>query len=340
MKCAVKIATILFIIQTLFVNGVVAQQTLLEAKIDSASILIGQQTVMRLTMTVNEGKQVILAVPADTLMSGIEILSASKPDTTLIENNRWVITQDLLITSFDADTTSKLYYLPPIMAIDGADTIYSNRVSLKVSTLPVNVDKPEEFYDIATVWKPPFMLSDYYPLIFGILFGLLLIAVAIYIIRRIRNKKPLLPFVKTAPPLPPHKQAINELDHIKEEKLWQQGRNKEYYTRITETLRRYIDGRFGVNAMEMTSGDILDSIKAENEADSVTDNLKQILVLADFVKFAKHNPLPDENELSMMNAYLFVNQTKPSEPLPEAGKEGEADAETQEKKGGDDNDIR
>ena len=67
------------------------------------------------------------------------------------------------------------------------------------------------------------------------------------------------------------------------------------------------------NAMEMTSGEILDLIRKNSEAQSVYDNLRQILQLADFVKFAKMNPLPDENDLSMMNAYLFVNQTKEEE---------------------------
>ena len=108
-------------------------------------------------------------------------------------------------------------------------------------------------------------------------------------------------------------QAIKELDEIKQQKLWQQGRSKEYYTLITDTLRKYIEERFGINAMEMTSGEILELIRKNSEAQSVYDNLRQILQLADFVKFAKMNPLPDENDLSMMNAYLFVNQTKVEE---------------------------
>ena len=113
--------------------------------------------------------------------------------------------------------------------------------------------------------------------------------------------------------MPEFKQAIKELDEIKQQKLWQQGRSKEYYTLITDTLRKYIEERFGINAMEMTSGEILELIRKNSEAQSVYDNLRQILQLADFVKFAKMNPLPDENDLSMMNAYLFVNQTKVEE---------------------------
>ncbi len=198
-------------------------------------------------------------------------------------------------------------------------------MALKVSTIPVNVDKPEEFYDIKDIWKPPFVLADYYPLIYGILLALFLICVIAYIIKRIRNKQSLIPFKKPEPKLPPHEQAIKELDEIKQQKLWQQGRSKEYYTLITETLRRYIVDRFDINAMEMTSGEILDIIRKQHEADSVYENLKQILNLSDFVKFAKMNPLPDENDLSMVNAYLFINQTKIEEvAVPEAETDGKA----------------
>ena len=290
------------------------QRPLVDVAIDSAAILIGEQTVLHLTVTADQDRPVQVVIPNDTLMAGVEVLNLSKPDSTMIENNRMVIKQDVLITSFD----SSLYLLPPLKVIDGTDTVYSNQVALKVSTLPVNVENPEEFFDIKQVWKPPFVLADYYPIIIGILLVLLLAALAWYIWKRMRERKSLIPFKKEEPKLPPHEQAIKELDEIKQQKLWQQGRSKEYYTLITETLRRYMVDRFGINAMEMTSDEILALIKQTTEAQSVYDNLRQILSLADFVKFAKMNPLPDENDLSLMNAYLFVNQTKVVElPKPE-----------------------
>ena len=292
----------------------VQQRPLIDVAIDSAAILIGEQTVLHLTVTADQDRPVQVVIPNDTLMAGVEVLNLSKPDSTKIENNRMVIKQDVLITSFD----SSLYLLPPLKVIDGTDTVYSNQVALKVSTLPVNVENPEEFFDIKQVWKPPFVLADYYPIIIGILLVLLLAALAWYIWKRMRERKSLIPFKKEEPKLPPHEQAIKELDEIKQQKLWQQGRSKEYYTLITETLRRYMVDRFGINAMEMTSDEILALIKQTTEAQSVYDNLRQILSLADFVKFAKMNPLPDENDLSLMNAYLFVNQTKVVElPKPE-----------------------
>lgn len=287
-------------------NAVAQQRPLIDVSIDSAAILIGEQTVLHLTVTADQDRPVQVIIPNDTLMAGVELLNLSKADSTQIENNRLVIKQDLLITSFD----SALYLLPPLKVIDGVDTVYSNQVALKVSTLPVNAENPEEYFDIKQVWKPPFVWADYLPILLGILLILLLAAAAWYGWKRWKEQKSLIPFKKEEPKLPPHEQAIKELDAIREQKLWQQGLSKAYYTQITETLRRYIDGRFGINAMEMTSGEILDLIRQNDEAKPLYENLRQILSLADFVKFAKMNPLPDENDLSLANAYRFVEQTK------------------------------
>ena len=295
-----------------------AQQTLIDVSIDSAAILIGEQTVLHLTVTTDNGKNVIVPIPNDTLMTGVEVLNIAKADRTVIDNNRLLIKQDILVTSFD----SSLYLLPPFKVIDQTDTIYSNQVALKVSTIPVNIDKPDEFNDIKDTWDPRFVLADYYLLIYGVLFACFLICLIGYILKRLRNRQSIIPFKKQEPKLPPFEMAMKELDEIKQQKLWQQGRNKEYYTLLTDTLRKYMVNRFGINAMEMTSGEILELIRLESEANSSYNSLKQILELADFVKFAKLHPLPDENELSLMNAYLFVNQTKVVEVAsPEESKE-------------------
>ena len=287
--------------------GMQAQRTLIDVKIDEADLLIGEQTILHLTVTTDNGKLVYLPIPLDTLMTGVEVLAISKPDTTAIDNNRLMINQNVLITSFDED----LYFLPPFAVIDDVDTIYSNQVALKVSSIPVDVNAPEVFFDIKEIWKPPFVLADYYPIIFGILLILFLICVIGYIVQRLRKRKSTIPeLLKEELKIPPHEIAIRELNEIKQQKLWQQGRNKEYYTQITDTLRRYIFRRFEINAMEMTSYEILDVITREDDDQSVYDTLKQILQLADLVKFAKLHPLPDENDLSLAYSYLFVNQTK------------------------------
>ena len=290
-----------------------AQQTLIDVKVDTADILVGEQTTLHVTVTTDPNRRIIIPLPSDTLMTGVEVLSVSDADST-VADGRLVIRRDILVTSFD----SSLYLLPPFIAIDGADTIASNQVALKVSTVPVDVDNPEQFYDIKDVWKPPFVLADYYPWIFGVLTALFLICVIGYLVQRYRRHRSEVPVKPAEPELPPYETAIRELDSIKDQKLWQQGLNKEYYTQVTDTLRRYISRRYGVNAMEKTSEEILAIIERESDERSVYDTLRQVLRLSDYVKFAKLHPLPEENDESMRNAYLFVNQTKRAEaPQPD-----------------------
>lgn len=290
-----------------------AQQTLIDVKVDTADILVGEQTTLHVTVTTDPNRRIIIPLPSDTLMTGVEVISVSDADST-VADGRLVIRRDILVTSFD----SSLYLLPPFIAIDGADTIASNQVALKVSTVPVDVDNPEKFYDIKDVWKPPFVLADYYPWIFGVLTALFLICVIGYLVQRYRRHRSEVPVKPAEQELPPYETAIRELDSIKDQKLWQQGLNKEYYTQVTDTLRRYISRRYGVNAMEKTSEEILAIIERESDERTVYDTLRQVLWLSDYVKFAKLHPLPDENDESMRNAYLFVNQTKRAEaPQPD-----------------------
>lgn len=295
-----------------------AQQVLVDVKLDVADIMIGEQTVLHLSVTTDKDQQVLIPLPAEMLIDGVEVLHITPPDTMDIKNNRMTISCDLFITSFD----SSLYLLPAFVAIDGRDTVFSNQVALKVSSPDVNLDNPEEYYDIKNVWRPPFVLSDYYALIYGILFALFLICVIGYFIQRMRNRPEKAAIVDEGPKLPPHEMAIRELKDIREQKLWQQGRSKEYYTEITDTLRRYITARYGTSVMEKTSSEILDVLRNEEPGNKeVYDLLKQILHLSDFVKFAKLHPLPDENDLSMFNANLFVERTKRIEviapPMPD-----------------------
>ncbi|GHS94841.1 hypothetical protein AGMMS50239_23060 [Bacteroidia bacterium] len=295
-----------------------AQPPVIKAVMDSTHILIGHQTQIHLEVAANKNQPLQIPVITDTLINGVEVLAISKIDTTDLGNDRVQLKYHYLITSFD----SALYLLPPFKAVVGTDTAYSESLALNVSTFPVDTVS-KQFYDIKGVIQPKFVWADFLPWIIGIIWGLGLIALIAFIIYRLVNNKPIIPFKKEKPYIPPHTRAIQELDAVKIQKLWQMGKVKEYHSDITDILRKYIDEQFDIPALEMTSGEILDKVKGYSDIDSSYDNLKQILILADFVKFAKYNPLPDENELSLMNAYLFVNHTKKEElPAEETEKEG------------------
>jgi hypothetical protein len=308
MKNRIKKFTII-IFSWISVFSVCAQPPVIKAAIDSTHILIGQQTRIHLEIAANKDQELQIPIIPDTLITGVEVLDISKIDTVDIGNDRIQLKYDYLVTSFD----SALYLLPPFKVISGIDTVYSGELALKVSTLQVDTES-KKFYDIKEVIVPRFYLMDYLPMILLFLSGALLLAIIAFLVYRYITNKPILPFTKKEEPyVPPHIRAIKELDKLKSRKLWQQGKIKEYHSDITDTLRKYVESRFDIGAMEMTSGEILDKIKGYSDVDASYDNLKQILLLADFVKFAKYNPLPDENELSLMNAYLFVNNTKREE---------------------------
>ncbi|MDR0769352.1 MAG: hypothetical protein LBE71_05565 [Dysgonamonadaceae bacterium] len=288
-----------------------AQPPVIKVAIDSVHILIGQQTQIRLEVAANKNQPLQIPVVADTLVNGVEVLDISKIDTTDLGNDRIQLKYRYLITSFD----SALYLLPPFKVIAGRDTVYSEALALNVSTY--QVDTTQQFYDIKDIIQPEFVWTDYLPLLVGIILGLLLIAAVIFIIYRLANRKPVLFFNKEEPYVPPHIHAIQGLDKVKSQKLWQAGKVKEYHSDVTDIVRTYISERFDIPAPEMTSGEILDKIKESGDADTSYGSLKQMLILADFVKFAKYNPLSDENELSLTNAYLFVEQTKKEESAEE-----------------------
>jgi len=335
MKNSYRIRTVAAMLACLWMSVLsLSAQTVVKATIDSTNIMIGEQTKIHLEIAADKNQPIQVPMISDTLMTGVEVLNISKIDTTDIGNNRIQMKYDYLITAFD----SNLYLLPPFQVIAGADTAYSAELALKVSTLPVDTVS-KKFYDIKGVRAPKFVLMDYLPFVLLILAIFAVVALAIFIIYRLLARKSLMPFKKEEPYVPPHVRAIRELDAIKEAKLWQAGKTKEYHSEITDTLRKYIQERFGIGAMEMTSGEILTDIEKRSETDAAYDNLKQILILADFVKFAKYRSLPDENELSMMNAYLFVNTTKKEELPPEEKKEKGETAEKVEETDKNDNSI-
>lgn len=305
-----------------------AQRVSVQATVQPSEILIGERALINLQVIAPKETEILFPVYQDSIVGGLEVLSMGSPDTTITDNVR-TINMKYLVTSFD----STLYFVPSMPVSDGIDTIQSNSFGLKViapqlkdSTLAYleqmnsgqtdSIDFEQlQLNDIKPIQKLPFSWKDFLDFLWIPVIVLLLLAIVgaiIYFIIR-KNKKGY--FFTPPPVLPPHVRAMKSLDKIKTEKIWQQERYKEFYTQLTDVLRRYISERYGVNSLEMTTGEILSTMRTKSEEDSVYENLKQVLVIADLVKFAKHKPFTDENDLSMMNAYFFVNQTKQEELL-------------------------
>lgn len=325
------------LLSLLSISSMQAQKASAHATIQPSEILIGEQALINLQVIAPKDMEILFPIYQDSIVAGLEVLSMGNPDTTIVDNVR-TINVKYLVTSFD----STLYYIPSMPISDGVDTIYSNSFGLKVTAPELkdstvaylermkagetdSIDFNElQLNDIKSIQKAPFSWKDFLSLLWIPLIILILLAIIgaiIYLIIK-KNKKG---YFFTPPPLlAPHVRAMKSLDKIKKEKIWQQERYKEFYTQLTDVLRRYINERYGINSLEMTSGEILSIIRTKAEEDSVYNNLKQVLSVADLVKFAKYKPFIDENDLSLMNSYFFVNQTKEDDPLPDKS-EGDDD---------------
>lgn len=282
------------------------------AAFDRDSIMIGDQ--FNLEVRVEKDMMQVVDFPSlgGEVAPGVEILKEFPADTLSFDGRRQTIAKRYLLTIFD-EGTYNLGLFPVLFADKNiVDTLYS-RDSLRVSvaTFAIDLEKDRPF-DI----KPPQRI----PLRFGEIAGWFFLCVGIaalltiggWLLVRYRKQIPFLGGQK--PSLPPHVEAIRRLEAIHHQKLWQNGRHKQYYTGITDILREYIDRRFGIPAMEMTTDEILAAVAAPG-ADEAVDkkrrsDLGSLLATADLVKFAKFIPGDDESETAYYSAYYFVEETK------------------------------
>ena len=299
-----------------YASSISAQNVNVTATLDSTMIFIGGQIDLKLEISQPNNISINFPLLTDTITKNIEIVEKGDIDTLNIDNERLVLTQLFRVTSFD----SGLHYISPLEfeIIDGESRkiAASNALSLMVVNPFQEVDPEKGVIDIKGPIDAPFKIAEiinYIYLYGGILLALgLLIWLYLYYRKNKIHKDTF--FKKPKPTEPAHIIALRELDKIKESKLWEHDRVKEFYTEVSNTIRNYIEHRYESPALEQTSIEILNSLKSHKEIDKKSmEQLKQVLELSDLVKFAKFTPLADENGLSLMNSYFFVNQTKVDE---------------------------
>ena len=300
----------------------VAGNTTISAKLDSTHVLMGKTIGLHISVVQDrEVNGLMLNLVADTLNAKVEIADKGKADTTALDNNRLQINRDITLQAFDPGT----YQLPAILYVVGGDTLRSKE-TLTLTVDSIKVDPQGKIKDFKPVAEAPFKLLDWVPDFisdywWAWLAGLLLLAFGLYAYFKWYKKgiNPLKPVKKR---LPPYEEAMQALSNLKSRNLWQNGQEKEYYTTLTDILRVYIERRFGINAVEMTSTQIMDKIRQNEDAHIAKEQLNNVLEIADFVKFANMHTLADDNEIAFQRAVNFVEQTKPlPQPNEEEGKE-------------------
>ena len=275
------------------------------AAIDSTTLMIGDQTDLHLRVTQEAGERVEWPVFGESLQDGIEIVDRTIVDSLTLPDGRVQLNQYLTLTS----VKDSLFAIEPIAFASGQDTFRTEGLALNI-VQPFEVDTTLAITDIKDIEKAPIW---WWGIIRWILLaiGCLLLAVGFYYLWRWYKKNHQPEEEPVAPELlrPADEVALEKLDEIKAQKIWKDGKVKEYQTELTDVVREYIGRRFDVQSTEKTSDETLRAMKPLIEKD-LYGKLSKMLQLADLVKFAKWHTTPDENENALITAYDFVNETK------------------------------
>ncbi|MDA3906918.1 MAG: hypothetical protein PF484_12670 [Bacteroidales bacterium] len=274
--------------------------------IDTNAILIGEQVKVNINYQFPSDKQGYFPFLPDSLGPNLEIVERSNIDTSF---NKGITRffQELRVTAFDSG-----YFVLPAFSfgykseLDSAIQIIVSDPHL-INVFTVDADTTQPIKPLVGPMSEPYTLMEFLPWILFILALGALIFTAFYFYRK-RQKKPL--FKKEEPKIPADEKALDDLARLRLKKLWQVGKVKEYYSELTEIVRIYIEERFDVMAIEMTTHEILDGLEKHLINGEVMQKLKGSLELADLVKFAKANPTPLENDTCLNHGIDFVNETK------------------------------
>lgn len=300
----------LYILITLFsVSLSIAQK--LTATIDSSYIELGRQTTIHLVLTQSKDKNYVFQHEDLDSLETIEIVDILPPDT-VPEGMYLKINQDVIITSFDSGS----HIIPALKFVDdlSTETLSSNELELEVKVF-TDDNNTTSLYDIKDIRELPFnwILLIKWLAILTLVIGIcwLLGKYGKILYKKYFTKEEVQMPEEYIEILEPHEIALRALERIKNERKYREAEEgvKIYYTELTDVLRTYFCERFNISAHEMTSGQILQAIKNNEESSLVTNELKIILDKADLAKFAKAGSSISDCEMCLVKAFYIVQNT-------------------------------
>lgn len=296
------------IVLLLFISKLSNGQTA-SAKLSKSDITIGDQIKLTLEFKGPADLNVVFPKFSDTITKNIEVVQSSDIKSTLSSDKKEKsFLQILTVTSFD----SGYFAIPPIRFYYAQDKYtskhYVESQALLLVALPVKIDVQKGIRDIKPPLEAKFTFREAIPYIIAFLIIAAITAFIIYYLKKKRKKEPIFK-IPSKPKLPPHEIALAALEDLRNQKLWQNNKIKEFHSQLTEIIRAYIESRFEIPALEMVSDDIIDSFKRLDLDEKTKSELKEMLTLADLVKFAKESPLPSEHDSSFNKAIDFVKTT-------------------------------
>ncbi len=288
-------------------------QVNVSARLDSVGFFVGQQDGIELQVVMDAGQHLQLprVKKGDMLVPNVEVVDVLNADTQSInDGKRLEIKQKYIITAWD----SSLYSIPPFKVLVDKKPYETKPLAIKVLTLDIDTTQTDRICPPRPVQTIPFCWDDWKYIVYSWLIAIILIAVTVYVWHRTRKGKTVFSFIRVKKKLPPHQVAITEIENIKSQKPWTDNDSKEYYTRLTDVLREYIQDRYGFSAMELTSNEIIQNLIERGDEQSLNE-LRSIFATADLVKFARFQPYMGENDSNLMAALRYVNETKPEEDI-------------------------
>ncbi len=278
-----------------------AQEAKFNAHCDTNSILIGEQVTLHLYAQVTQGSNFVWPILSDTLQH-IEVVKNGSIDTVL-KDNIWELHQAIKLTSFDSGYAA----IPPLTLGIDDKLISSTAIGIEVD-LP-KLQEEQDLYDI----KEPIDAPINWLLILLVVCGILVTALIIWAIVRTIKKRKDLPAAVNTQTISPYDYALQQLQKIEREQLWQQNKLKEYYTRITDVARLFLNQQANLPAMESTAQEVNEMMEPLALNELLLARMKQLMELSMMVKFAKKEASGNSHKEAMETIKAFLLALKPTE---------------------------
>jgi len=306
-KVSISMKTILVLTIMVGLFPEKAHSSQARVKIVPDTILIGQPSTLSIQVDVNQGELVILPDMTGSIYQNIEFWGMGI-DTIPIDDERLEM---VFILPFTSWTAGSYQFDPlPLTILQNGDTLKIESNPFSIEVLTIDIDEDADIYDIKPIKIMRASLKEI--LTYFIPIVLLLALIGWFLYRRFTKKnKPVPESIWDNEEIPAHIAAISSLERLRNKKLWQAGKIKQYHSELTFILRMFIEKRFAVNALEMTTSEICVELPKHIQLPQPVGQLEEVLRVADLVKFAKLQPLPNENEKSLEQAIEFVKANVP-----------------------------
>ena len=279
------------------------------SSIDSTNIKIGEE--IRYTIEVQVDSTDIVIFPEGQTFVPLEMVESYKIDTTF-EQAKYRLIKKYGLTQFD----SGKYTIPQQQVLINNKAFVTDSVKVEVRDVAVDTTK-QKMFDIKPaieVHGPPFDFEKFFSWLIPIL---LLAGLLAYILIRRKKRKAAKEEV-----LPPYEEAIFALKKLDESHLINENRSKEYYSNLTEIVKRYLDREVDSSALESTSDELIERLQLHKDAGhfdfdrETIRHLDQILKRADLVKFAKMQQGIGQAEADRNTIETIINETHEVIPEP------------------------